>query len=171
DVLGGASCGPRDGDHVRTVAGSRSPATVRVARGPPRVVGGLRAVERTDRARRRPMTDDTTPAPHPGTRPVPETAQATPPHGTALVTGGTSGIGLELARELARRGHDVLVVADRDVETTVHRLREETGAYVTGLVADLARPEGVEETVARAREFGVRTLVLNAGVGVHGPFT
>lgn len=117
------------------------------------------------------MTDDTTPAPHPGTRPVPETAQATPQHGTALVTGGTSGIGLELARELARRGHDVLVVADRDVETTVHRLREETGAYVTGLVADLARPEGVEETVARARELGVRTLVLNAGVGVHGPFT
>lgn len=106
------------------------------------------------------MTDhDTTPATAPGIA-----------ADTALVTGATSGIGYELARELARRGHDVLVVADRGVEDTVHRLRDQTRACVTGLVADLSRPEDVEETVARARELEVRTLVLNAGVGVHGPF-
>ncbi|MGO1336432.1 MAG: SDR family NAD(P)-dependent oxidoreductase, partial [Cellulosimicrobium funkei] len=38
------------------------------------------------------------------------------------MTGATSGIGRALAHELARRGHDVLVVADRDVDVTVGEL-------------------------------------------------
>ncbi|MFD2795866.1 SDR family NAD(P)-dependent oxidoreductase [Promicromonospora vindobonensis] len=88
----------------------------------------------------------------------------------ALVTGASSGIGFAMARELAQRGYDVLVVADRGVDEAVHRLREHTGTPVTGLQADLTLPAGVEATAARARDLEVRTFVLNAGVGVHGPF-
>lgn len=88
----------------------------------------------------------------------------------ALVTGGSSGIGFAMARELSQRGHEVLVVAERGVDEAVRRLAEHTDARVTGLEVDLALPAGVEAAAARARELGVRTLVLNAGVGVHGPF-
>jgi short-subunit dehydrogenase len=88
----------------------------------------------------------------------------------ALVTGGSSGIGFAIARELSQRGHDVLVVAERDVDGAVRRLGEHTDARVTGLEVDLTAPAGVEQTVARARDLGVRVFALNAGVGVHGPF-
>ena len=88
----------------------------------------------------------------------------------ALITGASSGIGFAIARELGQRGHDVLVVAERGVDEAVRRLREHTDARVTGLQVDLALLDGVEEAAARARELGVRTFVLNAGVGVHGPF-
>jgi short-subunit dehydrogenase len=88
----------------------------------------------------------------------------------ALVTGGSSGIGFAMARELAQRGHEVLVVAERGVDEAVRRLTEHTDARVTGLEVDLALPAGVEAAAARARELRVRTFVLNAGVGVHGPF-
>ncbi|WP_435737623.1 SDR family NAD(P)-dependent oxidoreductase [Cellulosimicrobium sp. PMB13] len=88
----------------------------------------------------------------------------------ALVTGASSGIGLAIARELVDRGHDVLVVADRDVDDAVRHLDGRGGVRVTGLEVDLTVPSGVEAAAARARSLGVRTVVLNAGVGVHGPF-
>ncbi|MFF2267119.1 SDR family NAD(P)-dependent oxidoreductase [Cellulosimicrobium cellulans] len=89
--------------------------------------------------------------------------------GAALVTGATSGIGRALAVELARRGNDVLVVADRDVEPTVRDLSAHGGTH-EGLTVDLATPRGVEATARQARDLGVSTVVLNAGVGVHGAF-
>ncbi|WP_129785319.1 SDR family NAD(P)-dependent oxidoreductase [Promicromonospora panici] len=88
----------------------------------------------------------------------------------ALVTGASSGIGFAMAHELARRGHDVIVVAERGVDEAVRGLSEHMDARVTGLEVDLATPSGVEEAVARARDLGARTFVLNAGIGVHGPF-
>jgi len=90
--------------------------------------------------------------------------------GVALVTGATSGIGLRIAHELVRRGHDVVVVADRDVDETVDALHGRGGARVSGLTVDLTTPAGVETAARHARTLGARTLVLNAGVGVHGPF-
>ena len=86
----------------------------------------------------------------------------------AVVTGASSGIGLELARELARRGFDLLVAAQQErIRSTATSL----GADVRAVQADLASYEGNEALVAATHEAGpVKALVINAGVGVGGPF-
>ncbi|SDU97103.1 Short-chain dehydrogenase [Microlunatus sagamiharensis] len=90
----------------------------------------------------------------------------------ALVTGASSGIGLELARQLAGHGHDLLVTAeDAAIEGVAGELRA-LGADVTTFVADLRTGEGVEAlyaaTVARGRTLAV--AALNAGIGRGGAF-
>ena len=79
-----------------------------------------------------------------------------------LVTGSTSGIGLETARILASEGARV-VVTGRDSER-VEAARQETGAEL-GIVADLAEPGAPEELVAGAEEAlgPVECLVNNVG--------
>ena len=93
---------------------------------------------------------------------------------TALVTGASSGIGLELATLLARDGHDLVLVArGRDrLDGIARGLTEEFGIRATVLPADLARPEAPEE-IARelsARGIAVDVLVNDAGFGLLGPF-
>src|SRR5678816_1825627 len=65
----------------------------------------------------------------------------------AIVTGASSGIGLELAREAARRGYDLLIAADRSLDETVVELRAED-VSVIGIQVDLATREGVESLYA-----------------------
>ena len=93
---------------------------------------------------------------------------------TALVTGASSGIGLELSTLLARDRHDLVVVArSRDrLEAIARGLTEEFGVGVTILARDLSRPETPAEI---ARELDERTLTIDvlvndAGFGVYGPF-
>lgn len=85
---------------------------------------------------------------------------------TALVTGATSGIGLEIAATLGRQGHDVVVCA-RDAEkltTTVKEFREQ-GFSVEGIAADVSAVDDVERLVQSAVDrFGpLEILVNNAG--------
>lgn len=90
----------------------------------------------------------------------------------ALVTGGSSGIGLELVRALAREGHDVTLVARRPetVERAVGELGEE-GLEVLGVPADVTDEPAIVEAVRRHREAWGRldVLVNNAGGGITGP--
>ncbi|MFF4173838.1 3-oxoacyl-ACP reductase FabG [Streptomyces sp. NPDC001744] len=90
----------------------------------------------------------------------------------ALVTGGTSGIGLAVVRDLARRGHRVFLCArtERQVKETVAELLAE-GLEVAGAVADVRDPESVVALVATAVEtFGpIGVLVNNAGRSGGGP--
>ena len=95
------------------------------------------------------------------------------PRPLALVTGASVGIGAELARELARHGHD-LVLAARGVaamEALAAELRE-AGAGVTVIAADLARPGAaaiLADEIAR-RGLAIDVLVNNAGLGAAGRF-
>ncbi|HEX7301700.1 SDR family NAD(P)-dependent oxidoreductase [Lentzea sp.] len=89
----------------------------------------------------------------------------------ALVTGATSGIGLEVARSLGKEGHAVFVVARNaeNVQTTVKQLKEE-GIEADGASADVTSTEDIRNAVQKAVDvFGpVEILVNNAGRGGGG---
>jgi uncharacterized protein len=92
----------------------------------------------------------------------------------ALVTGASSGIGLELATELARRSTDLVLVArSRDtLETLAEELRVSHDVDVEVLPCDLtdATARGTVEERLRDRDRPVDLLVNNAGVGQVGSF-
>ncbi|MGI5951743.1 MAG: SDR family NAD(P)-dependent oxidoreductase [Brooklawnia sp.] len=90
---------------------------------------------------------------------------------TALVTGGTSGIGLAFAAELAARGHDLVLVA-RDQErldATATELRARFGRQVETIVADLAVRADLDPIIERLTDADrpVDVLVNNAGFGLN----
>lgn len=91
---------------------------------------------------------------------------------TALVTGASSGIGVELARELARRGHGVTLVARRKERLT--ELAEEltaTGVRAEALDVDLSDRAARARLPTRIAELGLQidVLVNNAGFSTTGP--
>jgi uncharacterized protein len=93
-------------------------------------------------------------------------------HPLAVVTGASSGIGYELARQFAEHGFDLLVAAEDDgIANATDSLRA-LGSQVESVQADLGTYEGVEQLVARIRSLGrpVDAVAINAGVGVGGPF-
>lgn len=62
----------------------------------------------------------------------------------AVVTGASTGIGLELARECARHGYDLLIAADEArIDEAASRLREH-GGEVQAIEADLATTAGID---------------------------
>ena len=92
----------------------------------------------------------------------------TNPKDTALITGASSGIGAILADRLAKRGHDLVLVArnrERLEELAMH-LRSETGRSVSVVVADLndTTDRSRVEHVLRTNE-SITALVNNAGIG------
>jgi len=92
----------------------------------------------------------------------------------AVVTGASSGIGYELARQFADHGYDLLLVAeDEDIQQAAVDLRRDGQNQVTAVRADLATYEGVEKLYAEIRAAGrpVDAIALNAGRGLGGDFT
>jgi short-subunit dehydrogenase len=90
----------------------------------------------------------------------------------AAVTGASSGIGLELARQFGEHGFDLVVCAAGErIEEAAAELRA-TGAEVTPVRADLSSSTGVEELVSRIESMGrpLDAAALNAGVGAGGAF-
>lgn len=93
---------------------------------------------------------------------------------TALVTGASSGIGRETARQLATEGSDLVIVARRQerLETLATELRADHGVDVEIISADLTDPDqraGVEHRLTDASP-PADLLVNNAGVATYGPF-
>lgn len=93
---------------------------------------------------------------------------------TALVTGASRGIGVELARVFARAGHDLILTARdaTDLAAVAAELAADTGAAITVIVADLGAPEGPARLAAAIAAEGrtVEVLVNNAGFGDAAAF-
>ena len=88
----------------------------------------------------------------------------------AIVTGASSGIGLELAGICAQQGFDLLIAADRsEIHSAASNLRT-LGADVTVVEADLSTIEGVDRLWAAAAGRPVDALLANAGHGLGRAF-
>jgi uncharacterized protein len=91
----------------------------------------------------------------------------------AVVTGASSGIGYELAKQFAEHGYDLLIAAeDSQIEQAAADLRRDGQNQVLPVRADLATYEGVEKLYAAIVETGrpVDAIALNAGRGIGGDF-
>jgi len=90
--------------------------------------------------------------------------------GLAVVTGASSGIGLELARCCARDGYDLLICSDTgEIEDAASTLRGE-GAQVETAQADLATSQGVARLLEAVGDRPVEALLANAGIGLGDAF-
>ncbi|HEY0536479.1 MAG TPA: SDR family NAD(P)-dependent oxidoreductase [Actinoplanes sp.] len=97
----------------------------------------------------------------------------TPTKEFAVVTGASSGIGFELARQFAEHGFDLLIAAEDDgIEQAAADLRRDGQNQVAAVRTDLATYEGVEDLYAAILQSGrdVDALALNAGRGIGGRF-
>jgi short-subunit dehydrogenase len=87
----------------------------------------------------------------------------------AIVTGASSGIGLELAVLCAEHGFDLVVAADRPLDLAVAEIRRR-GVGVEAVQADLATRQGVDELLSAVAGRPVAALLANAGHGLGKGF-
>jgi short-subunit dehydrogenase len=94
---------------------------------------------------------------------------------TALVTGASSGIGTELARQIAADGYDVVLTARREqrLRDLADELESGHGVTATVITQDLAEDGAAAELfeAVQAEGIEIHTLVNNAGIPVYGRFT
>lgn len=93
---------------------------------------------------------------------------------TALITGASGGIGLELARIHARKGGDLVLVARSEdkLNTLKEELEAEHGVKVDVIALDLSQPDAADILFDKTEVLGLQidTLINNAGFGGHGKF-
>ena len=94
---------------------------------------------------------------------------------TALITGASNGIGLELARIHAKRGGNLVLVARS--QDKLNQLADELRAQyhdiqITVIAQDLAMPQAAQSVFAQTEQLGIQVdiLINNAGFGGHGRF-
>jgi short-subunit dehydrogenase len=90
--------------------------------------------------------------------------------GLAIVTGASSGIGLELARCCAEAGYRLLVCSDTEEIEQAGRDLRAAGADVETVRADLATAAGIDRLLAVVAGRPVEALLANAGIGLGGAF-
>ena len=93
---------------------------------------------------------------------------------TAIVTGGSRGIGKAIGREFGLEGVDVALVArgQEALEETARELAEETGANFITIVADTGEPESVKAMVKEAAErLGRIDILVNSAARVSGGYS
>lgn len=93
---------------------------------------------------------------------------------TTLITGASSGIGLELAREFARNQHSLVIVApvDDELQRIAEEIAKEFGVPVTPIALDLTDPESAQQVFEAVQKEGLQIdiLINNAGLGQRGRF-
>jgi short-subunit dehydrogenase len=88
----------------------------------------------------------------------------------AVVTGASTGIGLELAKQCAAHGFDLLVAADEPAIEAAGSLLQGYADMVDWVVADLSTTEGVDKLLERTAGRPVDALLANAGRGLGRAF-
>ena len=92
-----------------------------------------------------------------------------------LITGGTSGIGYELAKKFAKEGFNLILVARTESELykTVDEINDQYDVDAIGIAKDLFEPNAPFEVYEQVKAKGifVNILVNDAGQGVYGAFT
>jgi short-subunit dehydrogenase len=94
--------------------------------------------------------------------------QSPPTAGTALVTGASSGLGEQFARQLSARGYDLALVARR--ADRLERLAGELPTTAHAIPCDLATEADVLASRVAEHDLEIDLLVNNAGFGTHGRF-
>lgn len=91
----------------------------------------------------------------------------------AVITGASSGIGLELAKQFGENGFELLIVSGSDEIFDSQIELEKMGCMVEAMKANLATYAGVENLCQRIESYGkpLDAIAINAGVGVGGGFT
>jgi len=90
----------------------------------------------------------------------------------ALITGASSGIGLELARVFAQNGYDLIVNSNSERLEDATAQLQSLGVEVTPVIADQATYDGVEQLWQAVEQSGrsLDAAAINAGVGAYGDF-
>lgn len=91
----------------------------------------------------------------------------------AVVTGASSGIGYELAKNFINGGYDLIIVAEDPKIISVERELKKPGITIQAVQVDLSTYDGVETlyNVLKSYKRPVEAIAINAGVGVSGDFT
>ncbi|MCR5581753.1 MAG: SDR family oxidoreductase [Pseudobutyrivibrio sp.] len=87
---------------------------------------------------------------------------------TALITGATSGIGMEFARQLAARGYRLIVTGRR--EDRLQALKEELDVPVDIITGDLSKKKECFELLDKVKDEDIDVFINNAGFGLAGSF-
>lgn len=91
--------------------------------------------------------------------------------GLAVVTGASTGIGLELAKLAAENEYDLIIAANEsEIEAAAQELTDEHAVNVEPVRVDLATREGIDELIARIGGRPVDLLFANAGRGLGNAF-
>ena len=88
----------------------------------------------------------------------------------ALITGGSSGIGLEIAKDLANRGYNIILVSrnEQNLQDCCKHLSKEFNVSFDYISSDLANKESVRHIYQTTKERGynIEILINNAGYGI-----
>lgn len=92
----------------------------------------------------------------------------------ALVTGASSGLGVDFAHQLAEMGCNLILVARREdrLKAVAEEIRQKRGVQVEVIIMDLSQPDAPQKLYdqIKAAEHTVDILINNAGFGLYGEF-
>src|SRR5439155_13960807 len=90
----------------------------------------------------------------------------------ALITGASSGIGLEFAKIFGANGHSLVLIARNEyrLNQLAQELKAKHGIATRVLAKDLSQPNAAKEIFDALRDSPISILVNNAGFGSYGPF-